>query len=178
MSDDLARIRQRLDALESGARLTVTRGQVGAVRFADNRALLQVNTLRGEVLDGVELLGPFGVSAHPRTDSEVIALTVLGERDLVVALAGDALAAGVPALGYGEVGIGDGSAWFSVQADGLHIHAGGRNVIIDAAADVTLTASGTVTVNAALAITGGVAVVGAVNVTGSMTLNGRDVATV
>lgn len=174
LKSKIAALAARVTALEGAARSAATRGKVVSTAFAQNRALVQIQTLAGETLDRVELLQPGGVSAYPEPDAEVVVLQLLGIRDLAVAICGDKLGSGVPNLAAGERGIGDGSAYFAVRGNRLHLYAAGRDVVVESAANVTISASANVSISAS----GTVSVSGTeIDLTGVVKANGQMVMT-
>lgn len=91
--------------LIAAIRSLVTRGKVTDSRVGP-RTLLQITGLEGEVKQLVELLLPPGYSARPLSGADVTVLQVLGSRDHLVGLGGDAAGQDAIAdLAPGEFGL-------------------------------------------------------------------------
>lgn len=82
-----ARIWNRLMApILRRIRLIVTRGVVRLVDPTQLMQQLQVELLKGEVLDGVEHFEPYGFTSHPLAGAEVLAVSLNGRRENTIAL--------------------------------------------------------------------------------------------
>ena len=109
-----------LSRLASAVRSLVTRAQVTGATVGP-RTLLQITGLQGEVKSTVELLLPPGYSARPAAGADVTVLQVLGSRDHLVAVGGDAVGAVIADLAPGEFGITNGSQLIVVRSDHVQI---------------------------------------------------------
>ena len=103
-----------IERLASALRSVVTRGKVTGAAVG-GRTLLQITGLDGEVKQSVELLLPPGYTAAPAAGADIVLLPVLGSRDHLVALGGDAVGQATPDLAPGDFGLR---------------HASGRQVIL------------------------------------------------
>lgn len=93
-----------IDRLASAIRSALTRSHVTDTRMGP-RTLLQVTGLDGETIQGVELLLPPGYTARPAAGADVTLHQVMGSRDHLVALGGDAAGQAQPDLQPGEFGL-------------------------------------------------------------------------
>ena len=109
-----------LAGLVNAIRTVVSRGKVRASTVG-SRTVLQVTGLDGEVKQNVELLLPPGYSARPGVGSDVMLLQVLGQRDHLVALAGDAIGDAIPDLADGEFGLRSGTRTIVFRAGHIEI---------------------------------------------------------
>jgi phage gp45-like len=97
-----------LARLASAIRSLVTRAKVANAAIGP-RTLLQISGLNSEAKTTVELLLPPGYSARPAAGADVVVLQVLGSRDHLVALGGDAAGQDAIAdLSPGEFGLRQG----------------------------------------------------------------------
>jgi phage gp45-like len=78
-----------LDRLKNRVLSMVTKALVKAVYDSNELQLLKVSALSNEIIDQVERLQPYGLSAHPPIDSEAILLSVGSGRDHAVAVVVD-----------------------------------------------------------------------------------------
>jgi len=111
--------------MASALRAMVTRAKVTDSRVGA-RTLLQVTGLDGETKQTVELLLPPGFVARPALGADLILLQVLGQRDHLVAIGGDAAAATVNDLAPGEVGLKCGDQIVIMRADKVEIRSATR----------------------------------------------------
>ncbi len=91
-----------LERVHHMVRSAITRGKIVACALA-GRSLAQVTGLAGETKQSVEVLHPYGWFANLPAGADVVLLQVMGTRDHVVALGGDALGQNV-ASAAGEFG--------------------------------------------------------------------------
>jgi phage gp45-like len=116
-------------------RSMVTRGKV-VQSGVGARVIVQVQGLDKEQWT-VEMLHPFGMSGRPKRGSDVVLLQVLGSRDHVVAIGGDAVGGSIGDLAEGEVGISGFGARIVFRADRLEVTSNIHPVKIKAAHSVT-----------------------------------------
>jgi phage gp45-like len=102
-------------------RSQVTRAKVASA-VVGPRTLLQVVGLDGEVKTTVELLLPPGYSARPAAGADVTVLQVLGMRDHLVAVGGDAVGATIADLAPSEFGLTDGQQTVIFRTDHLEMN--------------------------------------------------------
>jgi phage baseplate assembly protein V len=115
----LAPIKRRLS-------LAVVRALVDSVDDSGAMQVLQVVPGNDEVLEGVEVLHPYGLTSHAPKDAPVLVLSPNGNAELAVALVG--WKASRPAgLAEGEVALA---------------HPDGNSVLLKANGDILVTASG------------------------------------
>jgi len=114
-----------LDRIGAALRAIVTRGKVTQSRIGA-RTLLQVTGMDGETKQTIELLLPPGYVARPSVGADLILLQVLGQRDHLVAIGGDATAATVNDLADGEVGLKCGNHIVILRQDKVEIRSTDR----------------------------------------------------
>ena len=130
-------------------RSAITRGKIAACALS-GRSLAQVTGLAGEVKASVEVLHPYGWFANLPAGADVVLLQVMGTRDHLVALGGDALGQNV-ASAAGEFGAKHSSGTF------FHFTSDGRLTMQDASgAQVVLNNNGQVIVKGSLLVSGDV----------------------
>jgi phage gp45-like len=92
-------------------RSIVTRGRVIASALNPKRTLIQLSGLAGEIMDQVELIMPYGMSALPKGSKQgqgdVILLQVQGSRAHLVAIGADDPTLRITDLEEGEFGFQD-----------------------------------------------------------------------
>lgn len=111
--------------LGSVVRRLISRGKVTQSRIGA-RTLLQVTGMDGETKQTIELLLPPGYVARPSVGADLILLQVLGQRDHLVAIGGDAVAATVNDLADGEVGLKCGNHIVILRQDKVEIRSADR----------------------------------------------------
>jgi phage gp45-like len=116
-------------------RATVQQSGVGA------RVLVQVNALNNETY-AVELLHPAGISARPKVGADVVLLQVLGSRDHLVALGGDAVGDSIADLAEGEVGMAAFGCRVVFRTDRLEVTAPSLPVVVTAGNGLTANVTG------------------------------------
>ena len=136
-----------LERVHHMVRSAITRGKIVACALA-GRSLAQVTGLAGETKQSVEVLHPYGWFANLPAGADVVLLQVMGSRDHVVALGGDAMGQNV-ASAAGEFGAKHASGTF------FHFTADGRLTMQDASgAKVVMMNNGTVVVTGSLLVSG------------------------
>lgn len=114
-----------LDRMAAALRAMVSRAKVTDTRVGA-RTLLQLTGLQGEIKQPVELLLPPGYVGRPAAGADLVIVQVLGQRDHLVALGGDATGVTVTDLKAGEAGIRCGNNWVVVRQDKVEIIAADR----------------------------------------------------
>lgn len=109
------------DSSATAIRSATVRGKVAASRVGP-RTLLLVRGLHNEAVSVVELLLPPGYSARPAAGADVLLMQVLGSRDHLVALGGDALGADtIVDLQPGELGLRHGARQIVIRTDHVEV---------------------------------------------------------
>lgn len=138
--EDIAKIFQKLfKPWKNRILLLVGRGILLATKDSSGIQQLQVTLLAGEVKDQVELMGHFGFASHTPKNSDVVMLSVGGNRDHGIVIATESREFRFKNLGEGECAI--------YSKDGDYIHLKNGNVIdiktktlnIDAETEVNVT---------------------------------------
>ncbi len=128
-------------------RSAITRGKIAACALS-GRSLAQITGLAGETKASVEVLHPYGWFANLPPGADVVLLQVMGTRDHLVALGGDALGQNV-ASAPGEFG-----AKHSLGAL-VHLTNDGKITLQDASgAKVVLNNNGQIVVTGNLLVSG------------------------
>ncbi len=109
-----------LDRMGAALRMLISRGKVTDTRIG-SRTLLQLTGLQGEIKQTVELLLPPGYVGRPTTGADLLIVQVLGQRDHLVALGGDATGITVTDLKPGEAGVRCGNNIVVVRQDKVEI---------------------------------------------------------
>ena len=176
--EDVAKIFQRLfKPWKNRILLLVGRGILLATKDSTDIQQLQVTLLAGEVKDQVELMGHFGLASHAPKKSDVVMLSVGGNRDHGIVIATESREYRFKDLGEGEVAL--------YSKDGDHVHLKNGNVIdvktktlnINAETVVNITTpttniSGDLNVGGNEDVTGNETVGGNSDVTGNVTATG------
>ncbi len=136
-----------LESLGRAIRSAVTRGKIATSAIA-GRTVAQVTGLAGETKQSVEVLHPFGWFASLPAGADVVLLQVMGSRDHLVALGGDAIGQSEPSA-PGEFGAKHAAGAF------VHFTNDGKVTLQDASgAQVILQNNGTIWVKGSLMVTG------------------------
>lgn len=112
-----------IERIGAALRNIVTRGKVMQTRVG-SRTVTQVTGLDGEIEQTIEILLPPGYCARPAAGADVVLLQVLGQRDHLVALGGDAADAVIADLAPGEVGLKVGNQVIAVRSDRIEVISG------------------------------------------------------
>ncbi len=121
-------------------RLLVTRGVVRLVDPAQLMQQLQVELLKGEVLDGVEHFEPYGFTAHPFAGAEVLAVSLNGRRENTIVLCVADRRYRLTGLAEGEMAIHD--------DQGQKVHLKRSGIAIETSLTVDVKAGGKATIEA------------------------------
>jgi phage baseplate assembly protein V len=149
-------LRRLIDPLERRVRALVMRATVTRVDDGEDLQQLQVSRLEGEVLEGCERVGQYGLTSVPPAGAEAIVVQIGSNADHQVILGVDDKSRPHP-LQPGQTVLYDGA---------------GTRVILFANGNVGIVASGTVTIQApSVALSGNLFVAGDVTIAGS--LNGH-----
>jgi len=156
-----------LKPLRRKVRQLVSRGVVTLIDPNQLMQVLQVELLKGEVLDDVEHFESYGYTAHAPADSEVLTASLNGQRSHTVAIAVANRVFRLKGLAKGEV------ALYTDEGDVIHFKRG-NHIYIDAmtkitakAPDINMIASTKVTITSPLA-----AFSGDVDIAGEATIGG------
>lgn len=150
--EDISKIFQKLfRPWKNRILLLVGRGILLATKDSTDIQQLQVTLLAGEVKDQVELMGHFGLASHAPKNSDVVMLSVGGNRDHGIVISTESREFRFKNLGEGEVAL--------YSKDGDYVHLKNGNVIdiktktlnIDAETAVNITSP-----DVAITATGGV----------------------
>ena len=143
-----------LDRLAARARTLITRGRIISAALNPKRTLVQLSGLAGETKSKIELFLPYGMSALPTGNDDVILVQVGGSRSHLVALFADNPALRIQDLAAGEFGFRDTNGQQIVfRTDHIEITAPGKKVI-GVASEWDLT--GDVKVNGSITATGNI----------------------
>lgn len=136
-----------IDRLAAMLRSAVTRAKITTSSLG-LRTIAQVTGLANETKQSVEVLHPFGWFANPAAGADVVLLQVMGSRDHLVALGGDALNQS-EACAQGEFGAKHSSGAF------VRFTNDGRITLQDpSGSQVILQNNGTVAITGNLLVTG------------------------
>lgn len=106
---------------------------------------LQLELLKGEVLDGIEHMEAYGMTANPPAGFEALTASLGGDRAHTVALAAFHRQYRVRSLAAGEVAI------YTDEGDVVHFQRGNK-ILIDSANEVTINAANKITATTKVAV--------------------------
>lgn len=121
-------------------RLIVTRGVVRLVDPTQLMQQLQVELLKGEVLDGIEHFEPYGFTSHPDAGAEVLSVSLNGRRANTVVIVAADRRYRLKGLAKGEVALHD--------DQGQKVHLKRAGILIETPKKVDVLAGGNVVVQA------------------------------
>lgn len=172
---------RHVERLHGHLRGMVTRGRVISATLNPKRCLLQLNGLKSEIKQKVELFLPKGMSAFPSGNEDLILLQVGNSRAHLVALLADDPALRIQDLQAGEFGFRDANGQQVVfRKDRLEVTTP-LKLVANVTGDADVTVGGQVNLNVTGKVvgqasewdlTGDVKVTGKITATGEGTFNG------